>query len=559
MISICLCAVSYFRKYVKDFAIVARPLTQLTKKEVMFNWDTEQQQAFACLKEILCTRPVLAIYHPKYDTELHTDASKHGVAGILLQKQPDSKLKPVLYFSRQTSKEEQRYHSYELETMAVVNSMQRFRVYLLGIPFKVVTDCNALRLTMTKRDIIPRIGRWWMVTQEFNFTIEYRPGSRMAHVDALSRNPIDDSSNCYEGVQILTINISESDWVLTAQLQDERCRYLNDVLLRAPADKEECLIHKEYELKHGRIYRKTSEGLKWVVPKSARHTVTNYFHDQAGHLAVDKTISQIQQHYWFPRLRKYVTRYIRCCLNCLYNKNSGGPQPGFLHCIQKEPTPMDTLHIDHLGPFVKSKQGNMYLIVSVDAFTKYVFMKAVKNTKSSPVIHFLKEIFNTFGVPRRIICDQGTAFTSKEFKKYATEIGVKVVYNATGTPRANGQVERYNRTVLSALAASTDEEDTWDQNIPRIRLGINSSTNKATNKSPHEMIFGYQLRGVNDAFLTSEVCVDGLVNLHENRQKAVEAIALNQEKQKCRFDAKRKNVKFKIDDLVLIQRKLTQK
>ena len=75
--------------------------------------------------------------------------------------------------------------------MAMVNSLQRFRVYLLGIHFKVVTDCNAIRTTWTKRDLIPRIGRWWLAIQEFDYTVEYRPGTRMAHLDSLSRNPIE--------------------------------------------------------------------------------------------------------------------------------------------------------------------------------------------------------------------------------------------------------------------------------------------------------------------------------------------------------------------------------
>lgn len=119
--------------------------------------------------------------------ELHTDASKFGLAGILLQRR-HGKLQPVAYSSRQTSKQEELYHSLELETLAIATSLQRFRVYLLGRKFKIVTDCNALRVTLTKRDLVPRIARWWMLTLEFDFTIKYRPGTKMALVDALSQN-----------------------------------------------------------------------------------------------------------------------------------------------------------------------------------------------------------------------------------------------------------------------------------------------------------------------------------------------------------------------------------
>jgi hypothetical protein len=93
------------------------------------------------------------------------------------------------YYSRQTTKAEQSYHSYELETLAVVESMRRFRLYLLGTHFIVETDCNTIRSTLTKRDLVPRIGRWWL-TQEFDFDVVYRPGTKMAHVGALRRNSV---------------------------------------------------------------------------------------------------------------------------------------------------------------------------------------------------------------------------------------------------------------------------------------------------------------------------------------------------------------------------------
>ncbi|KAK9754786.1 RNase H-like domain found in reverse transcriptase [Popillia japonica] len=161
----------YFRKYIKDFAIIARPLTNLTKKDVSFAWGEDQHTAFQSLKTKLTSRPLLAIYDPELKTEVHTDASKVGIGGILLQAPPNGMFRPVMYYSRQTTKEEQRYHSYELETMAMVYRLKAFRIYLMGIQFKVVTDCNAIRTTLTKRDLVPRIGRWWLAIQEYKFDV----------------------------------------------------------------------------------------------------------------------------------------------------------------------------------------------------------------------------------------------------------------------------------------------------------------------------------------------------------------------------------------------------
>jgi len=101
---------------------------------------------------------VLTIFDPSNPTEVHTDANAVGVDAVLLQV-VNGKMKSVAYFSRQTTTDPRCYHSYELETMAVVLALRYFRVYLLGIRFKVVTDCNALRATFAKRDLLPHIGR----------------------------------------------------------------------------------------------------------------------------------------------------------------------------------------------------------------------------------------------------------------------------------------------------------------------------------------------------------------------------------------------------------------
>lgn len=170
--------------------MIAKPLTSLLKKDAKWVWGKEQIESFNKLKEELLRKPTLSLYDPKASTELHTDACKIGIAGILMQRNKDNILTPVAYYSRQTTTDEQHMTAYELETLALVASLQRFRVYLIGIEFKVFTDCNSLRATFLKRDLIPRVARWWISMQEFNFSIEYRPGKSMAYVDALSRNPV---------------------------------------------------------------------------------------------------------------------------------------------------------------------------------------------------------------------------------------------------------------------------------------------------------------------------------------------------------------------------------
>lgn len=544
----------YFRHFVKGYALMAKSLTNLLKKTVSWQWTKNESNAFDELKNLLVRQPVLAIYNPNAVTELHTDASSVGLAGILLQYQTDQRLHPVVYYSRQTTAPESKYHSFELETLAVVESIKKFRSYLLGIKFTVVTDCNALKTANEKKQLIPRIARWWMQLMEFSFDVKYRPGDRMKHVDALSRNPPK------ENPTEVVLQLTQADWVLSGQLTDAKIQDIHKILTKPPVTEEERHVYKHYALRDGRVYRITALGIQWVVPRGMRHQIVRAAHDELGHFALEKTLQRLCRHYWFPKMREYVEKYIASCIQCLFNKHKDGRKEGFLHPIPKNPEPMKWIHIDHLGAFPKSKNGNCYIISLVDAFTKFTFIRAVRTTKAKYVIEFLKDIFSVHGLPSTIVSDQGSAFTSKNFKLFCQQNNIKHVLNAVATPRANGQVERLNRSILSALMTTTLEEDLWDQKVRQVQLALNNTVNKSTGKTPSQLMFGSEPRTGTDAILIDEVATtfELIENIIEERQKAAERIKVAQSQQKQYFDKKRKKPRvYKEGDLVLIEKQET--
>lgn len=136
----------YFRKFIESYAIKARSLSNMLKKETSFQFGFKEKESFEQLKSDLTHDPVLKIFNQKFETELHIDACKDGFGAILLQKSPDDdKLHPVYYMSRKTTETESTYTSYELEVLAVIRALEKFRHYLLGIKFKVFTDCIAFK------------------------------------------------------------------------------------------------------------------------------------------------------------------------------------------------------------------------------------------------------------------------------------------------------------------------------------------------------------------------------------------------------------------------------
>ncbi|GFV01629.1 retrovirus-related Pol polyprotein from transposon 297 [Trichonephila clavipes] len=140
----------YFRKFIPAYSVIAKPLSDLLRKDTLFNFDVKQKASFDELKRLLCQKPVLGIYRQNCETEIHTDASIDGLAAVLLQRFPDdNSLHPIYYMSRKTSETERKYTSYELEVLAIIEALKKFKVYILGMPFKIITDCNAFTKTMS--------------------------------------------------------------------------------------------------------------------------------------------------------------------------------------------------------------------------------------------------------------------------------------------------------------------------------------------------------------------------------------------------------------------------
>ncbi|XP_063891889.1 uncharacterized protein LOC135117217 [Helicoverpa armigera] len=227
---------SYFRKYIKDYALIAKPLTDLLRKDSQFEFNDTHRCAFNILKKALASSPVLRIYDPQLQTELHTDASAIAYSAILLQKDYSGELHPVHYYSRKTSDAEKKYSSYELEALAVIEGVKKFRHYLFGNHFKIVTDCQAFQKTLNKKDLSTRVARWVMLLEEYDYVIEHRPGSKMQHADALSRNPF-----------IGTIELSLHEQVKQAQLLDDGLKAIIEILKLQPFE--------DYSYSDGLLYK----------------------------------------------------------------------------------------------------------------------------------------------------------------------------------------------------------------------------------------------------------------------------------------------------------------
>lgn len=182
---------SFYRNFVPNFAAIAEPLTRLTRKNVTFKWEREQELSFKKIKQELEKNATLSHFGHKLPTALKTDASGKGIAGILLQRRNDE-WKIVACCSRRISSAEENYGSSDKEGLAVVYSMQKFRNYLLGISFTLLTDNCALCALKLKSPTSKRLERWALILSEFDYDVKYVSGKTHHDADCLSRAPVDD-------------------------------------------------------------------------------------------------------------------------------------------------------------------------------------------------------------------------------------------------------------------------------------------------------------------------------------------------------------------------------
>lgn len=545
---------SYFRQFVPKFSQVMAPLYSLTSGNGKLDWKPEHEAIRRRIVSILTNEPVLSIFDPERETELHTDASATGYGGMLLQK-IDAVPHVIAYYSHRTTSAESKYHSYELETLAVVNAVKHFRHYLHGRKFIVVTDCSSLKSARKKLDLTPRVHRWWAFLQSFDFDITHRDGKHMAHVDFFSRNPTPvKASKTFDKTEPKQIHVTEisENWLLAEQQRDNDIKKLVSDLTDEKLNRD---VAKTYELRSGMLYRKIQRYGKTrclpVIPRSLRWSIVHNVHEGLIHLGWEKTLEKMYDFYWFENMSKFVRKFVDNCVTCKVSKSQSGKIQAELHPIPKVAIPWHTVHVDATGKLSGKSDAKEYVFVLIDAFTKFVILHHTHHIDTASSIEAVAKSVSLFGPPTRLIADQGRCFASQEFRTYCDSIKVKLHLIATGSSRANGQVERVMSTLKNMLTAAESSERSWQDALPDVQLALNSSFNRVTQSSPLELLIGKVSRPV-AVMLADDIEHD--VDMDQARSTAVTNMRKMSDYDKTRFDqTKAKIVPFCVGDFVLLK------
>lgn len=260
-----------------------------------------------------------------------------------------------------------------------------------------------------------------------------------------------------------------------------------------------------------------------------------------------------------PSLRAKVEKVIRNCVSCILEEKKHGRQEGYLNPIDKGEVPLDTFHVDHLGPLATTRTSYRHIFVVIDSFSKFTWLYATKSTTIAEVLDRLTKQAATFGNPRRIVSDRGTAFTSNDLEAYCNNEKIQHVLITTGIPRANGQVERVRTLIplLTKLSAPKPEE--WFKYLSTAQLYLNTTPHRSIGMTPFRLLFGAHVRVREDPNICELVENEWINAFNENHDEiqlqAKESIMKVQEENRRVFNNNKKyaNV-YREGDLVAIRR-----
>jgi hypothetical protein len=563
---------SFYRRFIRNFSKIARPLNEITGHQARFEWTERCQKAFDRLKHVLCTAPVLRYPDFKEPFIIACDASGQAIGGVLKQK-IEGVERPVAYCSRTLTKLESSYTITELECLALIYCIKQFRPYVHGKRFSVVTDHSALKWLLTCKHNNHRLLRWALMVQEFDFEIIYKPGRKHNDADGLSRNPPPNGPNkptpiishvtCQEDeendIQAVEPNVPDFSFEALPKLQDEDT-FLSTIKAdlqtrdRIPRARQRFL--QRFSLKDNILYRLNNEN-NWAmaIPRSKARDIMEAYHSTptAGHLGLHKTLTNISNSFWWHQMLKDIKNFIASCDPCQKRNIMTRPPQAPLLPIAPGRRPFSKIHIDKLGPFKTSASGKKHIVVAVDTLTKFVIAKAIPNGTAQEIATFLwNDVFLRFGKVENMISDRGKEFINDTVTALNDFLKTEHKTTAAYHPRANGQVERFNRTLATMMSkfVSPGQED-WDVRLQDLIFAYNTNPHAATKHSPFYLLHGYHAEPPHSPFTSAPAGVASPEQLENIREWIRDYITIAQSSAKARHDFNKEFSQYFPGDLVL--------
>lgn len=487
---------NFYNCFLPNKATVLEPLHRLLDKSAAWKWTEKHSTAYAQAKLLIQAEHILVHYDEQKPLVLVCDASPYGLGALMSHIEPDGREAPVCFASRTLTSTERNYAQIDKEALAVVFAVKKFHQYLAGRSFVVYTDHKPLLglLHHSKpmpQILSPRMLRWSLILGAYQYELCYRPGQRVANADALSRLPLRSATTeipqpleilLLEAVPDAVVHAGEIA-ALTAK-DPVLSRVLRWILHGWPAANSDKRFSPFFSRRHEMSAHKDCVlwGNRVVIPLMARQDVLALLHD--AHPGIVRMKGLARSYVWWPGMDTQIEEVVRECATCQMSRHNPPKAP--LHPWEWSSRKWSRLHVDFAGPL----KGRVFLIV-VDSHSKWLEVTQMSSMSSAAVIATLRQLFATHGLPDVIVSDNGTAFTSAEFKGFTKNNGIRHVTVAPYHPSSNGQAERMVQTTKEALGRILNGD--WQTRLARFLLAQHITPHSTTGKSPAEMLMGRRL------------------------------------------------------------------
>ncbi|GJR14590.1 hypothetical protein Tco_0797242 [Tanacetum coccineum] len=511
----------YYRRFIKGFSKIAKPMTKLTQKSVKFNWSEKEEIVFQTLKQKLYGAPILALPEGSENFIVCCDASHKGLGAVLMQKE-----KVIAYASYQLKIHEKNYTTHNLELGAVVFALKMWRHYLYGMKCVVFTDHKSLQHILDQKELNMRQRRWLELLSDYDCELRYHPGKANVVADALSQKS--KPKPLRVRALVMTIGLNLPVQILNAKVEARKeenygTEDLSGMIknLEPRADGTLCLKNRSWIPCFG--------NLRALIMHESHKSKCSI------HPRSDKMYQDLKKLYWWPIMKAEIATYVSKCMTCAKVKAEYQKPSGLL--------------VQAIIPIWKWEN------ITMEFVTKYLRRRLETDTMEKLTRQYLKEVVSRHEVPVSIISHRDSKFTSHLWKSLNEALGTQLDMSTAYHPQTDGQGERTIQTLEDMLRACVmDFRKGWDRHLPLIEFSYNNSYHTSIKAAPFKVLYGRKCRSpicwteVGDAQLT------GLEIVRETTEKIIQikhCLQALRDRQRSYTNKRRKPLEFQVEDKIL--------
>lgn len=498
--------INFYRRFLPGAATILAPLNSYLRESRKNDkrpivWNPASEHAFEESKRLIANATMLAHSVAGAKLSITTDASDVAT-GAVLEQFHNGLRQPLGFYSKKLSETQARYSTYDRELLAIYNGVKFFRHMLEGREFTIRTDHRPLIYAFQQKleKASPRQCRQLQYISQFTTDIVHVSGQENCVADALSRIEI-------EAIAMPTaVTITE---IADAQADDQELQEL----LKSTSS----LVLQQFTFSNSDkpVYCDTSaQVIRPYVPRSLRRRVFNVFHGPS-HPSGRATSKAMRKKYVWPGIDKDSTTWAKNCIQCQRAKIHRHVRNIPLQYAQSS-SRFEHVHLDIVGPLPPC-QGHRYLLTMVDRFSRWPEAVPISDiTADTVATAFYSHWISRFGSPRTVTTDQGSQFESSLFRALTQLTGCKRTRSSPYHPAANGMVERWHRSLKTALMCH--ENHRWVETLPTVLLGLRTSVKSDLKCSPAELVYGTTLRLPGELFLDTEMQNDPQIFVEKFRR-----------------------------------------